>query len=444
MKKIAIPAPDWFKRGSMYQINPRNFSKEGTLNSITKELEFLRDTGFSIIYLCPIFSEDDSTDTAYWSKRQIASNTGNPKNMYRINDYFNIDEEFGTLEDLKALVDKAHSLNLRVVLDLVYDHIGPNAPIIKKHPEFVKQKPDGSFIYTPWNFPALDFNCEGLREYLYCNMVYYVGVIGVDGFRCDVGDDVPIDFWNEAKKRITAIKQDAVLINEGSKFYYMLTAFESCYCFVWHEVLRKIFCEGEPANKLRASHVDLLAQIPQNALMLRDIDNHDTVTDWIGRTETLATHDGMEQIKVINYLIDGVPMSFCGNELACEAKLSMFANRFYMGDFEVCDRTNKNSSESVRRQSVLKTLNGLKKKSDILCFGNTQWLDVSIPESVIAFKRVLDTEEIIFISNATNKPVTVEIPNVCEETDCILTNGSVKREKDTFSLSAYEYIVLKK
>ena len=76
MKKAAIIFPDWLNKNAIYQINPRTFSKEGTINAITEELPFLKELGFNIMYLCPIFEEDDSMENH--SPRQISSKTGNP------------------------------------------------------------------------------------------------------------------------------------------------------------------------------------------------------------------------------------------------------------------------------------------------------------------------------------------------------------------------------
>ncbi len=441
MKNNAIHSPEWLNKNAIYQINPRTFSKEGTIEAITKELPFLKELGFNIVYLCPIFEEDNSEDINNWSPRQIASKTGNPKNPYRMNDYFNIDEEYGTMEDLKKMINKAHELDMKVLLDLVYAHIGPNAPVIQKHPEFVKQNPDGSFIYTEWNFPALDFRSEGLREYLYCNMVYYIAVIDADGFRLDVGDAIPIDFWKEARRRIQTVKKDAVLINEGRAYENMTIAFDSSYSFDWHEILRRVYCNSESAAQLRDFHENMVQNIPCCSKILRDIDNHDTVTDWEGRTETIAGNKGMEQIEVINYLIDGIPMVYSGNELACNAKLSMFANRFHMGSFEVTDRNNKSSEASVRRQKIIKTLNTMKSESDLLEFGKTIWIETSDPDSIIAFKRVLNENEILFFGNTKNSNITIDIKDIANGKKCILYNGEHKIENNMLYLNPYEYVV---
>lgn len=441
MKNNAIQPPEWLNRNAIYQINPRTFSKEGTIEAITKELSFLNELGFKIIYLSSIFEEDSSEDKSNWSTRQKASKTENPKNPYRMNDYFDIDEEYGTMEDLRNLINKAHELDMKVILDLVYAHIGPNAPIIHKHPEFIKQNPDESFIYTPWNFPAIDFKSEGLREYLYCNMVYYISVIDADGFRLDASDYIPVDFWKEARRRICRIKKDAVLINEGVAYENLADVYDTSYCFEWHDKLRRIYCDSESATQLRKCHESFTEKIPFGSKLLRDIDNHDTVTDWEGRTETIAGNKGMEQIEVLNYLIDGIPMVYSGNELACEANLNMFANRFYMGCFEVTDRNNKNSEASVRRQKILKQLNKMKAESRLLENGETVWIDTSAPDNIVAFKRVLNNDELVFFGNTKSSNIVIDIKEIANNKKCILYNGEHKIEDTMLYLSPYEYVV---
>lgn len=439
MKNEAIKQPEWLTRSAIYQINLRTFSAEGTVKSVTRELGHLKSIGFKVVYLCPIFSEDDSEDKNNWSIRQQKSETENPKNPYRMNDYFDVDSEYGTMEDLKELTDEAHRLGMKVLLDLVYAHIGPNAPIIKKHPEFVQRTEKDEIICTYWRFPALDFRSEGLREYLYTNMTYYIGVIDVDGFRCDVGDRVPVDFWLEARKRIRRIKSDAVLINEGDKYENLTIAFDSSYFFNWHEALYKVFADGESPNLLKEVDCEEKKKMPLGGLFLRDIDNHDTVTDWPKRVETAAGHEGMEQIMVINYLIDGIPMVYSGNELACEAKLNMFANRFHMGKFSVTDR-NKETAAAVRRQEVVKALNEIKANSNVLRFGTTEWLE-SASDMCILFKRELDGAGIIFVGNASKSTCGTEIQELPEKAEMILSYGAKRDEKTGLTLEKYGYAV---
>lgn len=100
----ARPAPEWFTRGVMYQVQPRAFTPEGTLKSIEAKLPYLKDLGVTIVYLVPVFAMDDDMDTSFRSPRQVRSGFGNPKNQYRIKDYFHVEEEYGTDGDLRDLV----------------------------------------------------------------------------------------------------------------------------------------------------------------------------------------------------------------------------------------------------------------------------------------------------------------------------------------------------
>ena len=444
MKYKAVCPPEWLSRSAVYQINPRTFSADGTIRAVTNELPKLKELGFRVMYLCPIFEEDDSENRDFWSTRQKKSETNNPKNPYRMNNYFKIDSEYGTEDDLREFIEEAHRLGMRVLLDLVYLHIGPNAPILKRHPEFARQDRDGNIICTEWNFPYLDYTSDGLREYLMCNMIYYLGEMDADGFRCDVGDGVPTDFWVEARRRMKAVKPDSVLINEGSNWNNLLKGFDSSYCFDWHVNLYKAFSGEISAAECRSFLERLANEIPSGAKLIFDIDNHDTVTDWPKRTEKVAGHNGMEQIEVINYLLDGIPMVYCGNELADEAYHSLFANRFRMGRFETTDRRGLETLDySLRRQEIMKGLNTLKLESDILCYGSTVWVDNSAPEKLLSFSREYNGKKITFIGNISREKAASEF-NAEFGGRVLFSNGAEKISDGTIELEPRGYVVLEK
>ena len=444
MKYKDVCPPEWLSRSAVYQINPRTFSADGTIRAVTNELPKLKELGFRVMYLCPIFEEDDSENRDFWSTRQKKSETNNPKNPYRMNNYFKIDSEYGTEDDLREFIEEAHRLGMRVLLDLVYLHIGPNAPILKRHPEFARQDRDGNIICTEWNFPYLDYTSDGLREYLMCNMIYYLGEMDADGFRCDVGDGVPTDFWVEARRRMKAVKPDSVLINEGSNWNNLLKGFDSSYCFDWHVNLYKAFSGEISAAECRSFLERLANEIPSGAKLIFDIDNHDTVTDWPKRTEKVAGHNGMEQIEVINYLLDGIPMVYCGNELADEAYHSLFANRFHMGRFETTDRRGLETLDySLRRQEIMKGLNALKLESDILCYGSTVWVDNSAPEKLLSFSREYNGKKITFIGNISREKAASEF-NAEFGGRVLFSNGAEKISDGTIELEPRGYVVLEK
>ncbi|MBE6895765.1 MAG: hypothetical protein E7477_01585 [Ruminococcaceae bacterium] len=446
MIQKALGAPEWLTRGAVYQINPRTFSSEGTLKAITKELPFLAEMGFTTIYLCPIFEHDASENRDNWSDRQKKYETQNPKNQYRMNDYFAVDEEYGTMEDLRECVDECHRLGMRLLLDLVYFHIGPNANILRSHPEFAKQDEDGNFINGPWHFPQFDFNHQGLREYLWCNMVYYISVLDVDGFRCDVADMVPLDFWYEARRRITAVKPDAVLINEGSDGRSLYAAFDAIYGFSWHSHLYNVLFNGEKVTNLRADWDKFRRECPSGSFVLRDLENHDTVTDWPDRIEVMAGHRGMDMVLALNYTVDGLPMVYCGNEIADTAKVNMFANRFYPGKYEFTSRDAdaKNTPDSLTRQSLVKKLNAFRKEDIRLVYGKTEWLDTDRPDDIIAFSRTYEGKNVWFICNPKTEPCTVNISGgIPTDAERVAVSGVEQKNENLFELEPYGFIIVR-
>ena len=118
-QKVARPTSEDFSKSVIYQIHLPIFTQGGTLESARKMLPHIASLGVDIVYLCPVVEADDDMDMRFWSKRQKASKTGNPKNPYRIKDYFKIDPQYGQDADLKNFVDEAHKIGLKVLLDLV-------------------------------------------------------------------------------------------------------------------------------------------------------------------------------------------------------------------------------------------------------------------------------------------------------------------------------------
>ncbi len=443
MKNISAHTPDWLAKSAIYQINPRTFCEEGTIKAIIKELPFIASMGFGIVYICPIFEADDSEDRSFWSIRQKASETNNPKNPYRMNSYFEIDSEYGTNADLRELVEECHKLGMRILLDLVYLHMGPNARIFKRHPEFAKQDADGNVIKNYWNFPELDYDHEGVREYMWSNMVYFIGEFGVDGYRCDVGDSVPLDFWREGLRRIRTINSDAVLIDEGWN-HLSLKVFHSMYSFYWHDCMHEVVVGNATVKDLREKWQEFHDKQLKGSKLLRDTDTHDTVTDWPERTEITVGHNGMEQILAINYLIDGIPMVYAGNELGDTSYHSMFANRFHRGKFEATDRAIAKEDYSIRRQQIVKTLNTMKKEWEILDKGDIVWLNNNNDEKIISFERSFEGKRIVFIGNLSKEDNSVVVEKVIPANMKVVLQSEVNPviEGEKVSLEAFDYVVL--
>jgi len=247
----ARPAPEWLAKGVIYQIWLRSFTPEGTLKAAAARLPQIADLGATIIYLPPIQLSDPDMRPEFWSKRQKQSGTNNPRNPYRIADYNRIDPEYGTDDDLRGFIAAAHGLKLHVLMDLVYFHCGPTSDLMGRE-GFIQRDATGKAATGSWNFPRLNFESPGLREYLWANMERWAKDFGVDGFRCDVSDQVPLDFWEEARARLTPIRPDLVILAEGQRKEDQVKAFDINYSFSWLGAVHAVFMKGQPASSLRA------------------------------------------------------------------------------------------------------------------------------------------------------------------------------------------------
>lgn len=229
--------PKWAKGKVVYQIFPDRFSGGeevnerlwydapvknwramygGKLRGIINKLQYIKDLGVDIIYMTPIFLSGSN-------------------HKYDTTDYFMIDPGFGTKEDLKELVDKAHKMGMYVILDGVFNHTGLNFFAFQD----LKEKGENSQYkdwYYPKSFPLVsefgkkpNYLCFGyyggmpklntsnqeVREYIYKVVTYWMKECGIDGWRLDVGDEISHGFWKWFRKKVKAFKEDALIVGEN-------------------------------------------------------------------------------------------------------------------------------------------------------------------------------------------------------------------------------------
>ena len=396
----ARKTPAWFTEGVMYQIQPRAFTPEGTLKAAEKRLPYLKDLGVTIAYLVPVMKMDTSMDRSFWSPRQIKSGFNSPKNQYRIADYFHVDEEYGTDQDLKDFCAAAHKLGMKVLFDLVYLHCGPTAPFLKEHPEFTWWNADGTVKKGPWRFPKLNFAEPSLRKYLDGNVRCLLTQFGADGFRCDVGDGIPLDFWCDIHDTMDAVTAShAVLLCEGYTVCNQYKGFDADY-------------GGFPGLELSAKAVREAwtkreAECPRGSKFVNHYENHDIATDLRPRRETRWGKDGTEQVLVWMFALDGIPMLFTGNELAdADERHNMFG-RTPMDWSQLEREPGKSRHAFVKRLAEIRrthpaftSVNGV---------DGLTWLDTTAPEKVSAFVRRGKGETVLVVQNWTAEETSCEV-----------------------------------
>lgn len=330
MNREKRTSPEYLKQAVIYQLFLRAFTKEGTLKSAEKLLPYLKELGVDIVYLSPVALADDDEDPRFWSPRQIACGLKNPQNPYRIKDYFKIDPEYGTDDDLHDFINSAHALGLKVILDQVYFHCGPTATLITEHPEFVMLDENGKVKNGEWSFPQLNFDNPELREYLIENMLYFVREFQADGHRLDVAvPKMPLDFFEEAHRRLDAFRPGIIMISEGGTPDSQLAGFDAEYGGPGY-IIRDIFLGKRTIPVLKEYYQKVNATYPAHASLVNFAENHDIAHDaGDNRLEKQLGADAMDAVFTTLYLTRGIPMLYNGEEVADTCRHSIYANRLH-------------------------------------------------------------------------------------------------------------------
>jgi len=183
-RDTARSVPDWVRDAVVYEVFPRAFSREGNLAGVTARLDHVRDLGVTVVWLMPIHPIG------------LEKRKGTYGSPYSIRDFHAVNSDYGTAEDVKALVREAHARGLRVILDVVANHTSWDS-VMMATPELYVRDAQGR-VQPPnadWSDVAkLDYANPRTRAYMIDVMARWLGEYGVDGFRCDVAGLVPTDF----------------------------------------------------------------------------------------------------------------------------------------------------------------------------------------------------------------------------------------------------------
>lgn len=259
-----IPPPEWARGAVLYCVYPRAFSPEGTFDGIRRRLPEIRNLGAVAIWLMPIHPVG------------VAGRKGAGGSPYAIRDYRAIDPALGTSAEFRALVDEAHHLGIRVILDLVLNHAALDHPLgvaggfhRDGRGRLTRRVRDWTDV-ADWNF-----NASGVREELLGVVEQWVGEFGVDGYRCDVAGMVPHDFWAAARERLLRLKPDHFLLAEWDDPELHRVAFHATYDWELYRALVSALHGRTPAGRLSGIVERRRTGFPAEAQPLRFVENHD-------------------------------------------------------------------------------------------------------------------------------------------------------------------------
>jgi glycosidase len=385
---VKLTHPEWSKNATIYQINTQQFSKEGTFRAAEKQLPRLKELGVDIVWLMPIHEI---------GKKNRKGTLGSP---YSVKDYYSVNPEFGNIEDLKSFVKAAHKLGMYVILDWVANHTAWDNELTKTHPEWYEKDYKGDFRPTPWwdwsDIINLDYKQPGLRKYMTEALKYWVKEADIDGYRCDVAGFVPVDFWNNVRKELDAIKPVFMLAEWESRDLHA-EAFDMTYAWSWDEKMHKIAMgEAKDLSGLFVYYSWNESAFPANSMRMIFVSNHDK-NAWEG-TEFERFGNALQAAIVLSVVGEGMPLIYNGQEAGNTKRLEFFEKD------PIVWKEHPNGE-------LYKKLFALKHKNTALW--NAKWgatmihVPNSVPEKVLSFVRQNEKDKVFAVLNFSDKPQTV-------------------------------------
>lgn len=396
-KENARQSAEWIRDVVIYQIWERAYSQKGDFDSITADLDRLKDLGVDVLWLMPVHPI---------GQVKKKGSIGSP---YAVRDYYGVNPDYGTPADLKRLVSESHKRGMKVIIDVVLNHTAWDNKLITEHPEFYKKNEKGEIIppVPDWaDVAGLDYSKLELRKYIIENLKSWIRDYDLDGFRCDVALFIPTDFWEEARAEVDKIKPNTIWLAEAEKADLLVKAFDVDYSWKMHAALTEVMQGTKPASALRKIWEEQAATFAKGSIRLRFSDNHDE-----RRAIARFGEKGAIAAQALMFTLDGVPLVYNGMEAGDTAESGAPAL------FERLPIFWQFAERRPEFPRFYKSMISLRKSSIALRRGDVTWLRNSDENRVITFSRRSGNEEILVAVNMTSVPFfgSVEIAGNFEE-----------------------------
>lgn len=378
--------PEWSKNAILYEVNVRQYTDSGTFRAFEKHLPRLKTLGVDVLWFMPTYPIG------------IVNRKGELGSYYSVKDYLGVNPEFGTIEDLKRIIDKAHEFGMHVILDWVPNHTSWDNPLTIDHPEWYIKDSAGKFtppIGTDWtDVIQLDWSQKGLQDYMIDAFKYWIN-IGVDGFRVDHPHNTPKEFWERARNELEKIKPVLMLAEYEGEIGFLEKGFDMDYAWVMHHLMNNI-AEGKDSASAMTKYFNReWAVYPNNAYRLMFLTNHDE-NSWAGTIDSLMG-DSQKMFGTLIFTAQGVPLLYSGQENCLSKKLKFFVRDTIK--WETCDLTGFYTS-------IIK----LKKENPALWNGDFGGKMIKIKtnkdKKIFAFYREKENNRVVVFLNLSKKPVT--------------------------------------
>lgn len=302
--------PEWSKNISIYEVNLRQYTKEGTLKAFASHLPKLKKMNLGILWFMPINPIGET------------NRKGSLGSYYSVKDYTAVNPEFGTLADFKKIVQQAHKFGMYVIIDWVANHSAWDNVWMKTNPEFYSKDKDGKFV-SPFDWTDvvdLNYDNKELWNAMRDAMKFWVDECNIDGFRCDVAAMVPLEFWTWVRPQLEAKKKIFMLAEATEPELH--EAFDMTYSWQLKDLFVGVGKKEKTATDFYNHFEKEKTEYPKDAYRMTFTSNHDE-NSWNG-TDKERFGDAAKMFAVLSNIAPGMPLVYSGQEAGLDKRLLFF------------------------------------------------------------------------------------------------------------------------
>ena len=405
----------------MYQVNPRVFAASNSFQAILNRIDSIEDLGVNMIWIMPIYpiGQEKSKNSPY-----------------SVRDYKAVAPEYGTVDDLKMLVESCHERGMGVILDWVANHTAWDNVWVKEHPEWYTHDSLGNIIYPPgtdWTDVAdLDYNNKDMRAAMIDAMRFWVDSVGIDGFRCDVADQVPVDFWSECidNLRAAAKPRRLIMLAEGANPDNFKAGFDLNYAWEFMHAIAQVMKGDAKVGQLVKVDQNEYKDLDPGKFKLRFTTNHDEST----KATPVKLYGGVRASMaafVATTMLHGGMLVYGSQEVGYPEPINFFK---YVP-------VNWNANPALRDEykkliAVYNEHPALRSSGKVIPYDDDE-------NNVLCVDRVLNNDNVLVIVNVRDKNCSIDVPGLWSDKDVTnLMTGVQTHLGKHITLEPYQYLLL--
>ncbi len=422
-ESTAFTHPKWSEQSNVYEVNLRQYSEAGTIKEFEKSLPRLKEMGVEILWFMPI------TPIGLENRKENTSELGS---YYAVRNYKEINPEFGTMDDWKSLVKNAQAMGFKVITDWVANHSAPDNPWMTTHPDFYAKDSAGNVI-APFDWTdvrKLNYDNRELRDSMIAAMEFWINETGIDGFRCDVAEEVPADFWKECITELRKIKH-VFMLAEGETPELHYAGFDATYAWSVMHVMADVYSGKQTVYYFDSVLNHNISVFPKNAYRLFFTSNHDE-NSWNG-TEFEKYGDAYKTFAVFSQtMFQSIPLIYSGQEVPNKKRL-----KFFVKDPIVWDK--------YEMAPFYSTLLHLRKNNKVLAADAAfKKLVTANDVAIYSFVRQKGKDRVAVILNLSGQPqeFTIKEREIYGSAKEVFTGQKVSlKENYVYSMEPWGYLV---